>query len=130
MNNNIKGLFVPYEIGLKLKEKGFNEQCLAFFNGVGDDMIQPIDTDFINYRSIGDCVAAPLWQQVIDWLREKHGYIINIDYFPLPEHIKSLQPWTSELYSISEFDYIIEIYDRDTYEKAREQVILKALELI
>jgi hypothetical protein len=80
MDNNIKGLFVTYEIALKLKEKGFNEQCLAFFNGVGDDMLQPIDTDFINFREIGECIAAPLWQQVIDWLEREHW----VDFWAVP----------------------------------------------
>ena len=125
----MKEQFAPYEIALKLKEKHFNEQCLAFFNGVGDDMLQPIDTDFINFREIGDCVAAPLWQQVTDWLREKHSYIINVDFIFRPM-LASYPAWTSELYSMSNYDYIIAEYDRDTYEEARQEAIKHALTLI
>jgi hypothetical protein len=122
MDNNIKGLFVTYEIALKLKEKGFNEQCLAFFNGVGDDMLQPIDTDFINFREIGECVAAPIWQQVFTWLRDVHDIDINIETGGLPK-----------MYAVFVKDWIYE-NEKDralfTYEDAQEQAILKALELI
>jgi hypothetical protein len=122
MDNNIKGLFVTYEIALKLKEKGFNEQCLAFFNGVGDDMLQPIDTDFINFREIGECIAAPLWQQVFTWLRDVHDIDINIETGGLPK-----------MYAVFVKDWIYE-NEKDralfTYEDAQEQAILKALELI
>lgn len=122
MDNNIKGLFVTYEIALKLKEKGFNEQCLAFFNGVGDDMLQPIDTDFINFREIGECVAAPLWQQVFTWFRDVHDIDINIETGGLPKmYVVFVKDWIYE----NEKDRAL-----FTYEDAQEQAILKALELI
>jgi hypothetical protein len=117
--------FVPYEIALKLKEKHFNEQCLAFFNGVGDDMLQPIDTDFINFREIGDCVAAPLWQQVIDWLREKHSLDIMT---------RQLQLDGRAYYKITKIETEDKIkgysnFCKSPYE-AREKAINQALTLI
>ncbi len=115
MNNNITGLFVTYEIALKLKEKGFNEQCLAFFNGVGDDMLQPIDTDFINFREIGECVAAPIWQQVIDWFGEKGIAIIQL-------------PFTNRYGVAHKFKDAEESTFLGGYEK--KEAILKALTLI
>lgn len=128
MNNNITGLFVTYEIALKLKEKGFNEQCLAFFNGVGDDMLQPIDTDFINFREIGECVAAPLWEQVINWLRISHNMRISNTFITwrLAELVKcSLDRCHWFLNGENGlFDDVCE----DDYNIGREKIILKALE--
>jgi len=124
----MKEQFVPYEIALKLKEKHFNEQCLAFFNGVGDDMLQPIDTDFINFREIGECVAAPLWQQVIDWFENNHIWI-NIT----PPYGKDIL-FEYTIYAIKS-DKVLkgklgEGFDFKTKFEAREAAINHALTLI
>ena len=75
----MKNLFVPYEIALKLKEKGFNEQCLAVYNS--SKTFIPIDsfkseTDLVKNSELnenGQFCTAPLYQQVIDFLKSK-GY--------------------------------------------------------
>lgn len=76
----MKHLFIPYEIALKLKELGFNEECFGFYNnhppknhhprglvieGHQDHNEETEDDDLI--------CSAPLYQQVVDWLRDKHG---------------------------------------------------------
>ena len=43
----MKEQFVTYEIAEQLKEKGFIENCLAYFNI--EKELNPIDTDFINF---------------------------------------------------------------------------------
>lgn len=53
----MKRLFVPKNIALIAKEKGFDEECLG------------------NYE-------APLYQQLIDWFRNKHGIVIWIETAP------------------------------------------------
>lgn len=85
----IKDQFATYEISLKLKELGFNEECLAIYiNLVLKPIIQkPISGEFnYKFKSVRNSVivnsencSAPLWQQVIGWLREKHGLLIHID---------------------------------------------------
>lgn len=118
----MKEQFIPYNLVLQLKEKGFNEQCLAFYNGVGDNMLQPVDTDFINFRNIGNCVAAPLFQQVMDWFREEHYIDITIEYGGKPR-----------MYAVFVKDWIYEnSKDRQlfTYNDARIAAIEKALILI
>ena len=78
----MKEQFVPYEIALKLKEKGFNETCLAYYNKLPNHkefqlfgLNTPGQSEYTN-RSLWNkkdyACAAPLWQQVIDWFREKH----------------------------------------------------------
>jgi hypothetical protein len=78
----MKEQFVPYEIALKLKEKGFDEPCLGYYTqytGIEENAFSiysnPIKNSDINtpeWYTGKDC-AAPLWQQVIGWLREKHN---------------------------------------------------------
>lgn len=69
--------FVPYQPSLELKELGFDEPCLAFYNG---KFIQSTEFDFDSYNSkdIGDCPLAPTFSQAFRWFREKyelHSYI-------------------------------------------------------
>lgn len=72
--------FVPYELALKLKELGFDEYCIAFYaagyDPLGNDIVSlaPLTSDAtIGFKGNKDTLLAPLWQQVIDWLREKHN---------------------------------------------------------
>ena len=86
----MKEQFVPYEIALKLKEKGFDEPCFGFYKSNGEY------EDYHSYRNgkyylcntktisklldgenIAQKAIAPLWQQVIDWLCEVHN--IEVD---------------------------------------------------
>lgn len=85
----MKHLFVPYELALKLKEKGFNESCFGYWkNGsfksqpimifVWEDDMSPVENSHIG-NWWGLC-AAPLYQQVIDWFREKHNIMIELHW--------------------------------------------------
>lgn len=70
----MKKLFVSYEIAKLLKEKGFNESCIAYYET--KVTLNFLDTHFgaiIPTNKDGFGVDAPLFQQVIDWFREKHN---------------------------------------------------------
>jgi hypothetical protein len=76
----MKKLFVSYEIALKLKEKGFNEPCIATYTqetiGKGDRLqffVQPI-----NANDDFTFVSAPLYQQVEEWLFKEYNIFIEI----------------------------------------------------
>lgn len=60
---NITNQFVPYELAVKLKELGFKENCIMYYDGKGV---------LVNYFNLSTTVS-PLWQQAFDWFREK-GY--------------------------------------------------------
>jgi len=64
--------FIPYDRALALKELGFDEPCLAFYNG---KFLESTDYNFDNDTSkdIGLCIVAPLYQQVFRWFREKYN---------------------------------------------------------
>jgi hypothetical protein len=69
--------FVPHEIAIKLKEKDFDWHCLAVYMN-GEFQIPRgfgmaiVTKEHVNVLK-GKAVLAPLWQQVIDWFREKHN---------------------------------------------------------
>jgi hypothetical protein len=63
--------FVPYELALKLKQLGFDEECLGFYERNQELIIQEcLITDF--HSDSLQCVA-PLFQQAFRWFREKYG---------------------------------------------------------
>jgi len=70
--------FIPYEQALELKELGFDEPCLAFYNG---KFLESTSYDFDNDTSkdIGLCIVAPLYQQTFRWFREKYEITYSID---------------------------------------------------
>lgn len=128
----MKKQFVTYEIALKLKELGFDEHTLGYF---GKDNNFRIAEDSCNYGGIystcplirrNNFILAPLWQQVIDWLREKYDY--NITYNVLKgfdgEIVKNYIFKGGDIQS----NFKILSKRTDFYE-AREQAILKAIEL-
>jgi hypothetical protein len=66
--------FISYEQALSLKELGFDEKCLAWYNP--KKFIFAAELGFIknseNWLLLNQC-AAPLRQQAFDWFREKHN---------------------------------------------------------
>jgi hypothetical protein len=71
----MKHLFVPYELALLAREKGFNESCFMFYYNDGDGLTD--DGIFKTGTDSNPC-DAPLYQQLVDWFRVKHGLGINI----------------------------------------------------
>ena len=74
-------LFVPQELALKLKEKGFDEECLArWFCANNEKPILLLNTTLTKEDKDSDILtSAPLYQQVQDWFREKHFINIHAD---------------------------------------------------
>jgi hypothetical protein len=66
----MKNEFTSYEQALELKELGFDEPCLAFYNG---KFLESTDYDFDNGNSkdIGLCIVAPIYQQAFRWLHKQ-----------------------------------------------------------
>lgn len=120
--------FVTFPIAVKLKELGFDKPCLGVFGLYSKEIL-------ISEASKGLCnadhelILAPLWQQVIDWLRENYG----IDIYPEPTY--SLTKYSFKVITVQGKSKRQEYWEGmgkvyNSFEKAREQAILKALELI
>lgn len=83
----MKHLFIPYELALKAKEAGFKEPCMAIYRTDFADRTQAFqfmgENMFTATRNSNPILAeqsftAPLYQQIIDWFRDKHGLVISI----------------------------------------------------
>ena len=129
--------FCNYEISKKLKDLGFNEKCLAvfyqekFMNG----HIEPYVWNLINsIKTNSDCnsidiVTAPLWQQVIDWLREKYDLHIDNGWCISDPFGNSQYGYGISVYNKIKDEFIVRDFNLDYY-KAREISILKAIDTI
>ena len=92
----MKKLFVPYELALLAKEKGFDEECIAeyfdkrltFYHNLDDkeedDMTSECDTIICYKNSTPNhfdkelTVCVPLYQQLVDWFRERYNLTIEV----------------------------------------------------
>jgi hypothetical protein len=101
----MKNQFTSYEIALKLKKLGFDEECLCV------------------YDSFNVLIGAPSYQQIIDWFRSVHKIHITITS-------QSQESWQWHIQF--PHDSLNKMWQEDfnSYEEARENVILKAIELI
>ena len=124
--------FATYEIALAVKELGFNERCLTTF----DDGILNLDIEWfcLNSELNEGYVAAPLWQQVIDWFEDKHKLVLQYDDRTagcrglnwLSPTIIRLTSYGSENATSMRFRNSIFYNKKD----AREQTILNAIKVL
>lgn len=131
----MKKQFVTHDIALKLKELGFNEECFSAYTEDGG--LMDIE-EYSNYDKIGELdghsyyifCLTPLWQQVIDWFREKYNLCIEIQ---CPQREFDFYSWTiHEPLGINDEEYNCKTYEdgfTNNYYKSREKAILKAIEL-
>ena len=86
----MKNLFVPFELAKQLKEKGFDEPCLAYYNlnKILNRVPFECTTNKVKNPSfdIDKNTDAPLYQQVVDWFREKHLIEISTSSYYYPKH--------------------------------------------
>lgn len=123
---DMKEQFCSYEIALKLKELGFDEPCFGSYFSNKSLWIE----DEIDFTALPQGVEysfdAPLWQQVEQWFRDKYNIHITI----LKGNYSNNEINNQLCYYYSIPGKLGMCYNRyNTYEEAREQAILKALEL-
>lgn len=144
----MKEQFVDHEIAALLKEKGFKEECMAFYEISIKAKEDPHDgfsgpfgwkkgevnfnKGYFENNGLPDnsneywlLCGAPLWQQAIDWFREKHSIDIMV---------RQIQLDGRAYYKISKIETEDRIkgysnFCKSTYE-AREEAIKYALTLI
>ena len=76
----MKKEFVPNEQALELKELGFDEQCLGYYDTEGlkissDWYLNPQNKNSLfpePHTTNNPKISAPLYQQAFRWFREKH----------------------------------------------------------
>jgi hypothetical protein len=127
----MKEQFVTYEIALKLKELGFDEECLGYYH-INQNYSNGYSFTMGDDTRTSDCtVKAPLWQQTLRWFREKHDLHINV--ITRYHELYNKRYWQFTIFRISqpnnnrveESDFMY-----DTFDKNIKQSILKAIELV
>ena len=78
----MKRLFLPIELSLLAKEKGFDEPCFGLYLKQGNfKLADYVGQEFVfNNDTIDEACTAPLYQQIIDWFEEKHNIIILLHF--------------------------------------------------
>ena len=143
----MKELFLPYKLSILARDKGFDEPCLAFYAiedmksenyDIRKGLLYPVeqqyyeygsvrvsDTEFKTTEHVSFVLAAPLYQQIVDFCREKHKLAIYVNCLEI-----SGKSWwkISKLYD----DGVIKGYSgfEDSYYKALDKAIEQAFKLI
>lgn len=125
----MKNQFVTYEIAKKLKEIGYNENCASYY--YEDKELSSLFDEFRvkNSKTADVHIAAPLWQQVIDWLREEHKLLLTVN----PNYKKwIISRINDDIFKPSELMRAIHYESKDGFDyiRDREKAILTALNLI
>ena len=143
--NYMKNQFCSYEIAKQLKELGFDEKCIAsYYTNIKENntakydvrkklnasfdynaFIDEDDSGYIRNSDKEYYISAPLWQQVIDWFREKYN-LWNMIY-----------PRDGWNYTIQEIDNIPSVFgdsyhktEMRTYEEAEIECLKKLIEIV
>lgn len=130
-----KEQFVEFEIAVLLKQKGFDEPCLAYFKGNEElELCNGVTNTSLNSGIIVRVLhAAPLWQEVIDWLNNSHNIMIALDWYiedgEPGEYIKEYHYRISEPNTWNECDIVVKSGFDSSY-NARKDAIIEALKLI
>ena len=90
-------IFVSNALSKMLEERGYDEDVLARHSDSEEGPIplpqQPASTNgaFMTNVSFAATRRAPTYQQVIDWLYEKHGLSVIFGNTPEPEDLKEFE---------------------------------------
>ena len=94
----MKHLFVPYDIALMAKGKGFNEDCITRWGETSKKLYETWKP-MKNSEDCEDFTTAPLYQQLIDWFEEKHNIFIEVRKL-------NDNKWCYQIHGPSKFDLI------------------------
>ncbi len=129
MNKEIEKLFATHEIALHIKELGFNLPCFGFYTSQGklrahkneEDDFQEFSTIINTHLKVLDYCTAPMWQQVIDWLKSEYKISFEITKIYT----------TIEYYDNSnKLKFKHDIIKHNNYEDIRLYLIVNALDII
>lgn len=124
--------YVSFEVAKLLKEKGFDEVCVAAYNCNEENhkIYFALDADYCNSNFMDNCITAPTLQMAMKWLREVHKLIPII---LTDENSQDSFYYWFRIDTIKEGKWEDAIYREDekafpTYEQACEAAIKYCLE--
>jgi hypothetical protein len=107
--NKLEKEFIPYELALELKQLGFDEPCLGFYERNQELIIQEcLITDF--HGDSLQCVA-PTFSQTFKWFRKKgYRFSVIIDSPLAEEESHYIEIWFKKQF-LHESHYIYKTYE-------------------
>lgn len=66
--------FIPYDLSLELKELGFDEPCIGYYENNGKNNL--LLTDSVNFTNTDlkvEGISSPLYQQAFRWFLDNYG---------------------------------------------------------
>jgi hypothetical protein len=129
--------FVPRELAIKLKEKGFKEKCYAYYFPVNNELIH--NTNQFRGGNLYDClhsynslpkevatsdfIDAPTITQVMKWLRVKKE--IDIVIYPIDANTVFMggEKYILSVYISRKRDYKLHHDNKDKYVKWEEAAL-------
>lgn len=140
--------FAPFELAVKLREKGFREKCLAYYDvedNVGllyntqytDEALPCQYTDLLQSHNTGEaetqpddsgnCVDAPTIPQVLKWLRKEKLILIGLS--PMQEYDgDEVVEWCSTVYKADKQGGLS--WKEEFYYQSYEQAALAGIEYV
>lgn len=134
--------FIPHELSLKLKNIGFDEPCLYYFNKQENNQLwQDLDSGYYRNSIVsrdnllwGDTydngnVSAPLYQQSFDWLLKEHNlYGIVIPTITMHWTFKTMTV-VEDMVEVPPYNHV-DGSDYGTFEEARLECLKKLIEIV
>jgi hypothetical protein len=116
----MENLFVSYEHAIGLKELGFDEPCLKYWNGIGEYFDQ---NDWFNWNQSEKFISIPLKQQVFKWFRDEYNLLGIVSYCD-----DNSGKFMSVIDKInSDIDY--DMNAKDTYEEAEDACLDRLIKI-
>jgi len=130
--------FIPKELSLELKQLGFNEPCLAFYDGKNAESfyfnnIRDASGDYIPFQKHDRLkwFGALLYQQAFRWFREKHQLIHYISW--VYKKTYDGVDWFYQIKGINMINNNVLPHEETrfgTYEEAELECLKKLIELV
>jgi len=123
--------FIPYELALELRQLGFDEPCLAYWD---DDKVFNLNEEYLKGTDMDSTwLTAPTYSQAFRWFREKH----NLEY----QIMKSANGNYSAVIHLNTQEYlekistlhhacVDEVVDCYSYEEAELDCLIKLIEIV
>lgn len=114
--------YISLEAARLLKEKGYNEETIYYYNSAGKLYL---GNGHFNYNAYAVNLSAPSKSEAIDWLESK-GITIDIHWIRFNENRR----WNYSIFNCSTCDTIDTKYIFPTRLEAEDAAIIRALKEI
>ena len=120
--------FIPYEQAMALKELGFDEPCIGWYNPQVN--YKKVTTDrYWAFHLTGEWEnfkPSPLYQQAFRWFREKY----ELEGITQQAEDFAWYKWKISQYNEDGKKYVADWYEYETYEEAELACLEKLIEIV